>query len=354
LTAVVHAAGVLDDGVLDGLTPERFAAVFRSKVAPALVLDELTRELDLSVFALFSSASAAIGNLGQANYAAANAVLDALAEQRRARGLPATSIAWGAWGGSGMAADGRALAAARRTGVRPLDPDLAVLALRQLVMTADPTAVVADVEPDRFVRAFTSLRPSRLLADLPGYAELSHGDAVQAGGLRQELVGLPAARRSAVVLNLVRARAAEVLGHTGPESVSADRAFRDLGFDSLGSVELRNQLNAMTGLSLPATLVFDYPTPAALAEHIRRELDPGAASGADRDEESEIRSLLASVPIGRLRETGVLAQLLTLTGADTPPAAPPGESIDEMKVDDLVRAALNGASHPAPDDGVDP
>src|SRR6202043_2879670 len=134
-------------------------------------------------------------------------------------------------------------------------------------------------------------------------------------------------------------RAAEVLGHAGPESVSADRAFRDLGFDSLGSVELRNQLNAMTGLSLPATLVFASPPPAALAEHIRRELDPGAASGADRDEESEIRSLLASVPIGRLRETGVPAQLLTLTGADPPPAAPPGESIDEMKVDDLVRAA---------------
>ena len=353
LTAVVHAAGVLDDGVLDALTPERFAAVFRSKVAPALVLDELTRELDLSVFALFSSASAAIGNLGQANYAAANAVLDALAEQRRARGLPATSIAWGAWGGSGMAADGRALAAARRTGVRPLDPDLAVLALRQLVMTADPTAVVADVEPDRFVRAFTSLRPSRLLADLPGYAELARGDAAQAGGLSQELAGLPAARRTAVVLNLVRARAAEVLGHAGPESVTADRAFRDLGFDSLGSVELRNQLNAMTGLSLPATLVFDYPTPAALAEHIRRELDPDAASGADGDEESEIRSLLASIPVGRLRETGVLAQLLTLNGAAPPPAAPSGESIDEMKVDDLVRAALNGTTHPAPDDGAD-
>jgi acyl carrier protein len=351
---VVHAAGVLDDGVIDGLTPARFAAVFRSKVASALVLDELTRELDLPVFALFSSASAAIGNPGQANYAAANAVLDALAEQRRAHGLPATSIAWGAWGGGGMAADSRALAAARRTGVRPLDPDLAVLALRRVVMAADPTAVVSDVEPGQFIRAFTSIRPSRLLADLPGYAELVRGDAAQAGGLRRELAGLPAARRSAVVLNLVRARAAEVLGHAGPESVSTDRAFRDLGFDSLGSVELRNQLNALTGLALSATLVFDHPTPAALAEHILRHLDPGAVAGTDPDTgDSAIRSLLASIPIARLRETGMLDQLLTLNGAGAAPPAEPGESIDEMGVDDLVRAALNGASHPAPDQGAD-
>jgi acyl carrier protein len=369
LTAVVHAAGVLDDGVLDGLTAERFETVFRAKVASALLLDELTRDLDLSVFALFSSAFAAIGNPGQANYAAANAVLDALAEQRRARGLPATSIAWGVWDGRGMAADSRALAAARRAGVRPLDPELAIRALRQVVMTADPTAVVTDIEAGRFVQAFTSIRPSRLLTDVPGYAEVTRGDGPSADDLRRDLAGLPAARRTAVVLNLVRSTVAAVLGHAGPEAVTADRAFRDLGFDSLGSVELRNQLNVATGLTLPATLVFDYPTPAVLAGHILRELDPGGAVPDSPDhpdaDDSEIRSLLASLPIERLRETGLLEQLLTLNGHGhghghgngnghgAAPPAEPGESIDEMRVDDLVQAALNGASHQVLDDGAD-
>jgi NAD(P)-dependent dehydrogenase (short-subunit alcohol dehydrogenase family)/acyl carrier protein len=353
LTAVVHAAGVLDDGVIDGLTPARFTDVFRSKITAALVLDELTRELDLRVFALFSSASGAVGNPGQASYAAANATLDALAEQRRARGLPATSIAWGAWGGAGMAADGRALTAARRTGVRPLDPDLAVLALRRVVMAADPVAVISDIETGRFIRTFSAIRPSRLLEDLPGYAELARGGDQTAGGLRRELAALPAARRMTVVLNLVRATAADVLGHGGPDSVGADRAFRDLGFDSLSSVELRNQLNAMTGLTLPATLVFDHPNSSALAEHVLRELDPGAAGDGDPDTDAgEIRKLLACVPVARLREAGILAQLLTLAGGASAPPAEPGESIDEMGVDDLVRAALNGVSHEEPNNGA--
>jgi acyl carrier protein len=222
------------------------------------------------------------------------------------------------------------------------------------VRAADPTAVVADVEPGRFVRTFASIRPSRLLADLPGYAEPVGNDRAEDGNLFRELAALPPARRESVVLNLVRTRAAEILGHTEPEAVGPDRAFRDLGFDSLGSVELRNQLGAMTGLSLPATLVFDYPTPAALAGHILRELDPGASGGPDSAaDDTEIRSLLASVPIARLRETGVLEQLLALTAADADPRTPAtktGESIDEMGVDDLVQAAMDGASHPVQDD----
>ncbi|MFE0952720.1 SDR family NAD(P)-dependent oxidoreductase, partial [Streptomyces mutabilis] len=193
LTGVVHAAGVLDDGVVDGLTPERFATVFRAKVTSALLLDELTRAHGPEVFALFSSASAAVGNPGQGTYAAANAVLDALAERRRAEGLPATSVAYGAWDGEGMAGGERAAALARRTGIRPLDPDLAVLALRQVVTGTDPVAVGADVDPDRFVRAFTSVRPSRLLAEMPAHAALSAApdggrDARQSGpALRERL-----------------------------------------------------------------------------------------------------------------------------------------------------------------------
>ncbi|MFB9353005.1 beta-ketoacyl reductase, partial [Streptomyces heliomycini] len=360
LTGVVHTAGVLDDGVLDGLTPERFETVFHAKVTGALLLDELTRGHDLDVFALFSSASAAVGNPGQGNYAAANAVLDALAEHRRAAGLPATSIAYGAWGGDGMAGDGRAAALAQRTGIRPLDPDLAVLALRQAVTGSDPVAVVADVDPERFVRAFTTVRPSALLTEMPAHAALT-ATAAAAGhdadravsDLRDRLARLPGNRRLGTVLTLVRERAADVLGHTGTDLVGPDRAFRDLGFDSLGAVELRNQLGAATGLTLSATLVFDHPTPAALAEHILGELLPGDTPGGGTTDENALRAVLASVSLDRLREIGVLEPLLKLAGRAQAPAAgaraegtgaedASDASIDAMEVDDLVQAALNG------------
>ncbi|MFE4054664.1 type I polyketide synthase, partial [Streptomyces sp. YIM B13518] len=360
LTGVVHTAGVLDDGVLDGLTPERFETVFHAKVTGALLLDELTRGHDLDVFALFSSASAAVGNPGQGNYAAANAVLDALAERRRADGLPATSVAYGAWGGDGMAGDGRAAALAQRTGIRPLDPDLAVLALRQAVTGSDPVAVVADVDPERFVRAFTTVRPSALLTEMPAHAALT-ATAAAAGhdadravsDLRDRLARLPGNRRLGTVLTLVRERAADVLGHTGTDLVGPDRAFRDLGFDSLGAVELRNQLGTATGLTLSATLVFDHPTPAALAEHILGELLPGDTPGGGTTDENALRAVLASVSLDRLREIGVLEPLLKLAGRAQAPAAgaraegtgaedASDASIDAMEVDDLVQAALNG------------
>ncbi|MFC7466579.1 SDR family NAD(P)-dependent oxidoreductase [Actinomadura keratinilytica] len=365
LTGVIHTAGVLDDGVVDGLTPERFATVFRAKVASALLLDELTRAHDLEVFALFSSASAAVGNPGQGTYAAANAVLDALAEQRRAEGLPATSVAYGAWSGEGMADGVRAAALARRTGIRPLDPDLAVLALRQVVTGSDPVAVVADVDPDRFVRAFTTVRPSSLLAEMPAYAALkkaaSAADRAADSGpsLRDRLARLPESRRTQTVLTLVRERAAEVLGLSGTDQVGPDRAFRDLGFDSLGAVELRNQLGAASGLTLSATLVFDHPTPAALAAHILGQLLPAGTPGAPAtdgagEEERAVRAALAQVPMDRLRDSGLLDQLLDLAGQDPAgtgtgqEAEPSGAgdaydaSIDAMDVDGLVQAALNG------------
>ncbi|GAA3031523.1 hypothetical protein GCM10020000_05610 [Streptomyces olivoverticillatus] len=350
----MHAAGVLDDGVLDRLTPERFEAVFRSKVTSAFLLDELTREHDLSVFALFSSASSAVGNPGQANYAAANAVLDALAEARTAQGLPATSIAWGAWGGGGMAGGDRADEAAARAGVGAMDPQLACDALWQLVREAEPTAVVADVQPERFVRGFGAARPSALLRELPGYQELlaaaeaaEESRAAADGALRDELAALPQARRLETVLDLIRTRAAHVLGHPGKDAVGAERSFRDLGVDSLGAIELRNQLNAATGLTLTATLVFDHPTPAALAEHVLQQLTPDEAHEPADAEEAEIRSLLSSVPLAQLREIGVLEPLLQLAGRDInrpEPEDEPGESFDEMALDDLVRAALDGQS----------
>ncbi|MGD3112901.1 type I polyketide synthase, partial [Streptomyces sp. YGL11-2] len=361
LTGVIHTAGVLDDGVLDSLTPDRYEAVFHAKAASALALHDLTRDLDLAVFALFSSSSGVVGNAGQANYAAANAYLDALAEQRRAQGLAATSIAWGVWGGDGMAADHRAAEAAQRTGIRPLDPDLAVVALRRAVMDGRPTEVVADIERDRFVRSFTAVRPSPLL----GTANVAEHRAMGASGeedtgeaLRRKLTGLPAAKRSQAVLDLVRTRAASVLGHPTADLVGADRAFRDLGFDSLSAVELRNQLGAATGLTLTATLVFDHPTPVDLAEHILGLLLPAEGTeqgtGADDPDAAGIRALLVSVSLNQLREIGVLEPLMKLAAEQT--AVSNGEavaataadaydqSIDAMDVADLVQAALDGNS----------
>ncbi|MCI0385251.1 SDR family NAD(P)-dependent oxidoreductase, partial [Streptomyces sp. CNQ085] len=357
LTAVVHTAGVVDDGVLDRLTPERFGTVFRAKAASALLLDELTRNSDLEVFALFSSATALVGNPGQANYAAANAVLDALAERRRAEGLPATSIAWGVWGGGGMAGGAAAEEAMRRVGIEPMDPELAAEMLCRLVAESHPTALVAGLATDVFAGPAAG-RPRALLRGLPGHDRpqdaTSDPASEPAGALRDRLAKLPPARRTEAVLDLVLARAAAVLGHRDPAAIGAERLFRDLGVDSLGAVELRNQLTAAIGLPLAATLVFDHSTPLALAQHLTERLSPQTSDAPDETpEDARIRSALARLPLDRLRETGLLDELLALsTGDDAPaPSTDPGADIDTMALDDLVRAALEG---PGPDDPTDP
>ncbi|CAM5606793.1 3-ketoacyl-CoA thiolase [Streptomyces antimycoticus] len=282
LTAVVHAAGVLDDGILESLTPERFASVLRAKADAALALDELTRELDLSAFVLFSSTSGTVGAAGQANYAAANAFLDALAQRRRAEGLPATSIAWGPWAAGGMAADEALEQRMRRAGMPPMDADLAIDALQRVLDLGDAAVTVADVDWDRFATGFTAGRPSPLLADLPEVRQAAtRGTATATGetapvetasALARRLLGLPEAERHRALLDLVRTHVAEVLGHADVSDISAERAFREIGFDSLTAVELRNGLGAATDLRLPATLIYDYPTPLALADHLFAEL----------------------------------------------------------------------------------
>jgi len=332
VTGVVHTAGIIDDGVLDKMTPERFEAVFRSKVTSALLLDELTSDLD--AFVLFSSASSSVGSPGQANYAAANAMLDALADRRRAAGLAATSIAWGAWGGGGMAGTDDAVANAKRAGIAAMDPVLACVALRQLVGEGLATAVVAAVDKGRFSGGF---RPNPLLRELA--TDVAAEAPVVEGAFREKLLALPAAKRFDEVLDLVRTRAAEVLGQADVDAVRPDRPFRDLGFDSLAVVELRNQLNAATGLSLASTLVFDHPSPEELAAHVLTELIPDV--GSVDSEETEIRDLLARVPLAQLREIGVLEPLLQLMGKSAA-EEPAGGGIDEMSVDDLIQAALDG------------
>ncbi|WP_211299686.1 type I polyketide synthase [Amycolatopsis lexingtonensis] len=335
VTAVIHAAGVLDDGVLEGYGPDRFDAVFAAKAESALVLDRVSRDLNLDVFALFSSASSSVGNAGQANYAAANAVLDAVAERRRADGLPGTSIAWGAWR-AGMAETADAAARAQRTGTRPVAPELALAAFAQVVFAADAAPVVADIDHATFLRAFTAARPAPLLTDLPEYHRLTAEAPADAGVVLRERLGkLPAADREKAALDVVRTQVAAVLGFAGPHAVDPERPFSGLGFDSLSAIELRNQLAAATGLDLPATLVFDQPSPAVLAADLVRQLAPDT-----EDPDSELRALLAAVSPARLRESGVLDTLRRLAGPD--PAGDEAADIDGMSVDDLVRAALDG------------
>ncbi|OPF73212.1 beta-ketoacyl synthase, partial [Streptomyces antioxidans] len=245
-------------------------------------LHELTRDLDLSAFVLFSSTSGTVGAAGQANYAAANAFLDALAERRRAEGLSATSVAWGPWAEGGMAADDALEQRMRRAGVPPMAADLAIAAL-QRALDLDETAVtVADIDWERLAPGFTASRPSPLLLELPevrtalaaegGRTAGTGGDGADESSLAQRLAGVPAAERERMLLDLVRSAVADVLGHSDAEAVEADRAFRDLGFDSLTAVELRNRLNTVTGLRLPPTLVYDYPSSSALAAHLRTEI----------------------------------------------------------------------------------
>ncbi|MEU2396306.1 type I polyketide synthase, partial [Streptomyces sp. NPDC007369] len=296
LTGVVHTAGVLDDGIVASLTPERVATVLRPKVDAAWNLHELTRDLDLSAFVLFSGAAAAFGAAGQANYAAANAFLEGLAEQRRAEGLPATSLAWGLWApqtgngsdGGGMAAslDDVNLRRLAREGVAALAADEG-LALFDTALTVDAAVLLPmhlDVAVLRAQAVSAGSAPAllRTLVRVPARrtVERRSGGAVDAGSpLVARLTGLPAAEHEGVLLDLVCGRVAAVLGHSGVDAVDAERAFRDLGFDSLTAVELRNVLKAETGLRLAPTLIFDYPTPAALARHLLAELGVTGESG---------------------------------------------------------------------------
>ncbi|MET8997333.1 SDR family NAD(P)-dependent oxidoreductase [Amycolatopsis sp. NPDC004169] len=278
VSAVVHAAGVLDDGVVESLTPERLDAVLRPKAEAALALHELTS--DLSAFVLFSSFAATMGGAGQANYAAANAFLDALAQHRRARGLPAVSLAWGLWAEAssmtGHLADGdrQRMAGA---GMTPLDTELG-LALFDRAVAADQ-AVLAPVRLELAALRRRPVTPALLHGLLPP-ARRQATAAVATSSFAQRLAGLGADDRVRQVLDLVRGLVAGVLGYASGAAVDPARAFKELGFDSLTAVELRNRLAAETGLRLPATLVFDHPTPQALTRHVLERVSGEAASVA--------------------------------------------------------------------------
>ncbi|HJD80325.1 MAG TPA: SDR family NAD(P)-dependent oxidoreductase, partial [Kitasatospora aureofaciens] len=349
LTAVVHAAGVLDDAVIASLTPAQVSAVMRPKVDAAWHLHELTRDADLGAFVLFSSSAAVLGGPGQGNYAAANAFLDALARRRRAEGLPGLSIAWGLWErASGMTGhlDATDLARLRRSGVCPLS-DADGLAMFSAALHSDRDQLVAmklDVAAARTAFQAGSVPP--LLRRLVGAGArrtvaATGPDDGPVPALR--LAALPEAERTRALLELVCVNAAVVLGHATGGAIQPDRAFKQLGFDSLTAVELRNRLNIATGLRLPATMVFDHPTPDALAAFLQAELAPAEPAGRPASD-GEVSRLLAAIPPARLRAAGLLDALLALAGAGPaePPAEPDGDldEIDAMDADDLIGLAF--------------
>ncbi|GGK79063.1 type I polyketide synthase [Mangrovihabitans endophyticus] len=274
LTAVVHAAGIGEYAPIAETTPEAVAATLASKAAGATHLDELLSDVPLDAFVLFSSMSSVWGAGGQGAYAAANAHLDALAANRRARGLAATSVAWGSWGGRGMAAAPGQREQLDAIGLPPMPPELNVLAMRQAAAQGDACVAIADVRWDRFAPTFTARRPSPLLSGIPEAVQAIDGSPEETtdSDLRRRLAPMPADDRRRTVLALVRAEAAAVLGHDTPDNVRADQAFKDIGFDSLTAVELRNRLTAATGLRLPVTVAFDHAAPARLAEYLLSEL----------------------------------------------------------------------------------
>ncbi|MGV9884853.1 type I polyketide synthase [Streptomyces sp. NPDC003379] len=281
LTAVFHTAGVVDDGPLAAMTVPQLESVLRAKAQAALYLHELTADQDLSAFVLFSSCGNILPTVGLANYAAANAYLDGLAEFRASQGLPATSVAWGAWAGGGMNND-TLDAWLRLGGVQLMDPREATAAMGRALDLGDTLVAIADIDWERFT-AFSVSRPRPLVRDLPDVRDAAtavSGPAADSGTseLASRLDGLTPGQCERVLLDVVREGITAVLGHD-PDNIQPDRPFREIGLDSLTGVELRNRLNSVTGLRLPATLVFDHPTPGALARSLRERITGTASPG---------------------------------------------------------------------------
>ncbi len=277
LTGVVHAAGVVDNGLVGSLTRDQVDTVLRPKVDAAWLLHELTREHDLSAFVLFSSSAGIVDGAGQGNYAAANLFLDGLACYRRSLGLPAISLAWGLWsgaGGMGAKLSGADMRRINRLGLAPLPPEESLSALDAALGTA--AAAVVPVRVDRAaLRSRADGVPAMLRGLAPARAARAAGWPRPAAGepqFRQRMAVLSEADRDRAVIDLIRTQVAGVLGHDSKDAISPRRAFSEIGFDSLAAVEFRNMLDSLMGLRLPATLIFDYPSPRALADHILARL----------------------------------------------------------------------------------
>ncbi|ONI92326.1 hypothetical protein ALI22I_04510 [Saccharothrix sp. ALI-22-I] len=326
LNGIVHTAGVADETRIEAVTPHHLAAVLRAKVGGAWNLHELTRDRNLSAFVLFSSLAGVLGAPGQGAYSAANAALDALAERRRAERLVATSVAWGVWDGDGFSG-GAAGERLRRAGLIAMPPTQAVSALRRATTAAHE--IVAAVDWNRFLESVTAERVARLVEEVPETQGIlrarASGEAGTAGAAdwRRQMTALHGPERDRALLRLVRMEAAGVLGHRSAREVPGEQPFKNLGFDSLTGVELRNRLVAATGLRLPPSLVFDHPTPVALAGLLAerlREDDDGLPAEVDRLEEALARAADDRVRADVLSRLRALLRKWDRTGEDPEPA----------------------------------
>jgi polyketide synthase 12 len=359
LSAVIHAAGALDDAVVTSLTPERVDAVLRAKVDAAWNLHELTRDLHLSAFVLFSSMAGLVGSSGQANYAAANSFLDALATHRQAHGLPAISLGWGLWDQASDMTGGLAsvdFARFARDGIVAMSSHEALELLDTAMIVDEPFVLPAHIDVVALRAKFDGGTLPPMFVDLINAPTRRQVDdslaaAKSKSALLQRLEGLPEDEQQAILLDLVRSHIATVLGTSSPEAIDPDRAFQELGFDSLTAVEMRNRLKAATGLALSPTLIFDYPNSAALAGYFHKELLGATSQVAQQvaPGEAELQRVVASIPVRRLRQAGVLDLLLALAneagGNGQAPGPQSGEKdtakdIADMDLDDLVNAAF--------------
>jgi acyl carrier protein len=322
LTAVVHTAGVLDDGVLGSLTRDRVTAVLAPKALAAQHLHDLAGNLD--GFVLYSSVSAAMGTPGQANYAAANAYLDALAAHRHARGLPAVSLAWGPWaqdsGMTGTLTDEQR-DRMTRNGLPPLSPEDGLALFDAAVAHGAPYVFAAKLGGGG--QAPAGVEIPALMRGLVRGGRRQAAAATEASGLVDRLATLDEQGRVKLLVTLVRDSAAAVLGHATTDTIGQDKEFRQVGFDSLTAVELRNRLGAATGVTLPATLVFDYPTPRALADYLAAELLGEATAAAGTALFADLDRIEAAVAgADETTKAGLAGRLRTLLAALSAPAEP--------------------------------
>jgi len=347
LGAVIHAAAALDDATIDSLNRERFDAVLASKADAAWMLHRLTEQVELSHFVLFSSIAGILGGPGQGNYAAANVFCDALACRRRAAGLPATAIAWGYWEAvSGLTAKlGEAdVERMRRGGVAPLSTAQG-LELLDRAFLSDRSVVIAMGVESAGLRALASLGAlPPLLSDL---IRTPRRAPIAAGSLAGQLAEMSGEERETAVLELVRSQVASVLGYESSAAVDPERAFQELGFDSLAALELRNRLAIGLDLKLPPTLIFDYPNSAALAGFLVARVAPSASPASEiAPQEREVRDLLASIPLSRLRSTGLLDSLIRLAaeGEAQDPEVAAEDQIDAMDLEELILESTEGGA----------
>ncbi len=349
LSAVVHAAGALDDGTIESMTPARLAHVFAPKAEAAWHLHELTERLGLSAFILFSSSTGLLGGPGQSNYAAANVFLDSLAAYRCSRGLPAISMAWGWWATTeGMVGELKATDRVRmeRGGMHALSAQEGLEFFDAAYLLGKPLILPARLDAAGLRRQARSGVVPPLLRDLVRMPSHEHGFGQSGGSLARRLASTPESEHERVVLDLVRLEVASVLGHDLPDAIDVQRPFNELGLDSLAAVELRNRLGQASGCQLPATLVFDYPSALDLTGFLLERVSPqiDVHAGAETSE-IDIRNALASIPLARLREAGVMDTLLELAGlVDGSSESLDRDaivSIDEIDMESLVKMTLD-------------